>query len=137
MQVKSITLDQGGFCIKVKQCSFSVVLEIVQALDREILFLDGANRTLTVIVQSHTEPIIRWFISGQELTISNITYMISSIVAESENDRGLREYTSTLSVFLLNTTYQGEYRLVAEVPSDGLVVETAGNVLQESELLWF
>ena len=75
-----------------------------------------------------------WSVNGQELTRSNSTYMISSIVAGSENDRGLREYTSTLSVFFLNTTYQGEYRLVAEVPSDRLVVETTGNVLQESEL---
>ena len=112
----------------------SVELELVQGLPGETPFLEGDNRTLTVTVRSDTEPTMTWSVNRQELTSSNSTYMISSIVAGSENDRGLREYTSTLSVFFLNTTYQGEYRLVAEVPSDGLVVETAGNVLQESEL---
>ena len=112
----------------------SVELELVQGLPRETPFLEGDNRTLTVTVRSDTEPTMTWSVNRQELTSSNSTYMISSIVAGSENDRGLREYTSTLSVFFLNTTYQGEYRLVAEVPSDGLDVEATGSVLQESEL---
>ena len=115
----------------------SVELELVRDLPGETPFLEGDNRTLTVTVRSDTEPTMTWFVNGQELTSSNSTYMISDIVAGSENDRGLREYTSTLSVFFLNTTYQGEYRLVAEVPSDRLVVEATGSVLQESELMLF
>ena len=65
--------------------------------------------------------------------------MIGSVVPGSENinNRGLTDYSISLSVFFLNTTYQGEYKLVAEVPLDGLVVETVGNVLHESELLSF
>ena len=112
----------------------SVELELVRELPGETSFLEGDNRTLTVTVRSDTKPTMTWSVNGQNLTSSNSTYMISDIVAGSENDRGLREYTSTLSVFFLNTTYQGEYRLVAEVPSDGLDVRTTGNVLQESEL---
>ena len=113
----------------------SVELEIVQGLARETPFLEGDNRTLTVIVRSDTEPTMTWSVNGQELTSSNSTYMIGNVVAGSENTRGLTDYSISLSMFFLNTTYQGEYRLVAEVPSDGLVVTTTGSVLQESELL--
>ena len=115
----------------------SVELEIVQGLARETPFLEGNKRTLTVIVRSDTQPTMTWSVNGQELTSSNSTYMIGSVVAGNVNARGLTDYSISLSMFFLNTTYQGEYRLVAEVPSDGLVVETAGRVLQESELLSF
>ena len=107
----------------------------MQGLARETPFLEGDNRTLTVVVRSDTKPTIMWSVNGQELTSSNSTYMIGNVVAGSVNARGLTDYSITLSTFFLNTTYQGEYRLVAEVPSDGLVVTTTGSVLQESELL--
>ena len=115
--------------------TLSVELEIVQGLARETPFLEGDNRTLTVIVRSDTEPTMTWSVNGQELTSSNSTYMIGNVVAGSVNARGLTDYSISLSMFFLNTIYQGEYRLVAEVPSDGLVVATTGSVLQESELL--
>ena len=115
----------------------SVELEIVQGLDRETPFLASDNRTLTVIVRSDTVPTVTWSVNGQQLTSSNSTYTIGSPVPGIVLDGVLTEYTISLSVFLLNTTYQGEYRLVVEVPSDGLRVETTGNVLQESELLLF
>ena len=109
----------------------------MQGLDRETPFLAGDNRTLTVIVSSDTEPTVRWSVNEQELTGSNSTYLIGSPAAGTVLDGVLTEYTISLSVFFLNTTYQGEYRLVVEVPSDGLRVDTTGNVLQESELLLF
>ena len=109
----------------------------MQGLNGEIPFLAGDNRTLTVIVRSDTEPTVTWSVNGQQLASSNSTYMIGSPVAGTAIDGVLTEYTITLSVFFLNTTYQGEYRLVVEVPSDGLRMETTGNVLQESELLLF
>ena len=109
----------------------------MQGLNGEIPFLAGDNRTLTVIVRSDTEPTVTWFVNGQQLTSSNSTYTIDSPAAGTVLDGVLTEYTISLSVFFLNTTYQGEYRLVVEVPLDGLRVETTGNVLQESELLLF
>ena len=109
----------------------------MQGLGRETPFLAGDNRTLTVIVSSDTEPTVTWSVNGQELTGSNSTYMIGSPAAGTVLDGVLTEYTISLSVFFLNTTYQGEYRLVVEVPSDGLRVDTTGNMLQESELLLF
>ena len=115
----------------------SVELELVQGLDRETPFLAGDNRTLIVIVRSDTEPTVTWSVNGQQLTSSNSTYTIGSPVADTVLDGVLTEYTISLSVFFLNTTYQGEYRLVVEVPSDELHVEMTGNVLQESELLLF
>ena len=115
----------------------SVELNLVQGLDGEIPFLAGDNRTLTVIVRSDTQPTVTWSVNGQQLTSSNSTYTIGSPVAGTPIDGVLREYTISLSIFFLNTTYQGEYRLVVEVPSDGLRMETTGNVLQESELLLF
>ena len=115
----------------------SVELNLVQGLDEEIPFLAGDNRTLMVMVTSDTEPTVTWSVNGQQLTSSNSTYMIGSPVPGTVIDGVLREYTISLSIFFLNTTYQGEYRLVVEVPSDGLRMETTGNVLQESELLLF
>ena len=109
----------------------------MQGLDRETPFLASDNRTLTVIVRSDTEPTVTWSVNRQELTSSNSTYTIGSPLPGTVLDGVLTEYSISLSVFLLNTTYQGEYRLVVEVPSDGLRVETTGNVLQESELLLF
>ena len=109
----------------------------MQGLDRETPFLAGDNRTLTVIVQSDTEPTVTWSVNRQQLTSSNSTYMIGSPVARTLLDDVLTEYSISLSVFFLNATYQGEYRLVVEVPLDGLRVEMNGNVLQESELLLF
>ena len=109
----------------------------MQGLNGEIPFLAGDNRTLTVIVRSDTEPTVTWSVNGQQLTSNNSTYTIGSPVPGTVIDGVLTEYTITLSVFFLNTTYQGEYRLVVEVPLDGLRVETTGNVLQESELLLF
>ena len=107
----------------------------MQGLDRETPFLEGDNRTLAVIVRSDTEPTVTWSVNGQQLTSSNSTYTIGSPVPGTVLDGVLTEYTISLSVFFLNTTYQGEYRLVVKVLSDGLHVETTGNVLQESELL--
>ena len=107
----------------------------MRSLPRETPFLEGNNQTLTVIVQSDTEPTMTWSVNGQELTSSNRTFNLGGIVAGVENDRGLTEYSSTLTLVSLSTAYQGLYRLVAEVPRDGLVVETTGYVLQESELL--
>ena len=109
----------------------------MQGLDRETPFLASDNRTLTVIVTSDTVPTVTWSVNGQQLTSSNSTYTIGSPVPGIVLDGVLTEYTISLSIFLLNTTYQGEYRLVVEVLSDGLRVETTGNVLQESELLLF
>ena len=109
----------------------------MQGLDGEIPFLAGDNRTLMVMVTSDTVPTVTWSVNGQQLTSSNSTYTIGSPAAGTVLDGVLTEYTISLSVFFLNTTYQGEYRLVVEVPSDGLREETTGNVLQESELLLF
>ena len=109
----------------------------MRGLVRETPFLAGNNQTLTVIVRSDTEPTVTWSVNGQQLTSSNSTYTIGSPVAGPLLDGVLTEYTISLSVYFLNTTYQGEYRVVVEVPSDGLSVETTGNVLQESELLLF
>ena len=108
----------------------------MQGLNGEIPFLAGDNRTLTVIVRSDTEPTVTWFVNGQQLTSSNSTYTIGSPVPGTVLDGVLTEYSISLSIFFLNTTYQGEYRLVVET-SDRLRVETTGNVLQESELLLF
>ena len=109
-------------------------LEISQALPTETPFLKGDNRNLIASVLSDTQPTMTWFVNGQELTASNSTYQIGDIVAGSTSARGLTEYSRNLMVFSLNTTYEGEYRLVATVAFDGLSVETSGNVLQESEL---
>ena len=109
----------------------------MQGLDRELPFLAGDNRTITVIVRSDTEPTVTWSVNGQQLTSSDSTYTFGRPVAGTVLDSKLTEYTISLSIFSLNTTYQGEYRLVIEVPSDGLHVETTRNVLQESELLLF
>ena len=111
-----------------------VELEILQALPTETPFLEGNNRSLTASVLSDTQPTMTWFVNGQAVTASNSTYQIGDIVADSTGARGLTEYSRTLMVFSLNTTYEGEYRLVATVAFDGLSVETSGNVLQESEL---
>ena len=109
----------------------------MQGLDREIPFLVGNNGTLMVIVRSDTVPTVTWSVNGQQLTSSNSTYMIGSPVAGTVIDGALTQYTISLFVYFLNTTYQGEYKVVVEVPSDGLSVETTGNVLQESKLLLF
>ena len=100
-------------------------------MDGETLFLEGDNRTLTVSVLSDEQPTMTWFVNGQRLTSSNSFYKIGSIETGSRDNRGVTQYNITLSIYFLNTMLEGEYKLVAL--SNGLVVETAGNVLQESE----
>ena len=72
---------------------------------------------------------------GVELTTSdnNGTYVVGDRVKGATDDRGLTEYSTTLNVFSINTTYEGEYRVEASTYIDGLMVATKGNVLQESE----
>ena len=45
-----------SFIVLITHSSLSVELEIVQGLARDSPFLEGDNRTLTVIVRSDTEP---------------------------------------------------------------------------------
>ena len=84
---------------------------------------------------SDDPPKLTWIVRGVELTTSdnNGTYVVGDRVEGATDARGLTEYSTTLNVFSINTTYEGEYRVEASTEMDDLMVTTEGNVLQESE----
>ena len=112
-----------------------IELTISTPLSRETAFVEGDNVTLTVAVKSDDPPKMTWIVRGVELTTSdnNGTYVVGDRVEGPTDDRGLTEYSTTLNVLSINTTYEGEYRVEASTEMDGLMVTTKGNVLQESE----
>ena len=112
-----------------------VELTISTPLSRETAFVEGDNVTLTVAVKSDDPPKMTWIVRGVELTTSdnNGTYVVGDRVEGTTDDRGLTEYSTTLNVLSINTTYEGEYHVEASTETDGLMVTTKGNVLQESE----
>ena len=86
-------------------------------------------------MKSDDPPKLTWIVRGVELTTSdnNGTYVVGDRVKGAPDSRGLTEYSTTLNVLSINTTYEGEYRVEASTDIDGLMVATKGNVLQESE----
>ena len=114
---------------------YCVELTISTPLSRETSFVKGDNVTLTVAVKSDDPPKLTWRVRGVELTTSdnNGTYVVGDRMEGATDSRGLTEYSTTLNVLSINTTYEGEYRVEASTDIDGLMVMTKGNVLQESE----
>ena len=86
-------------------------------------------------MKSDDPPNLTWIVRGVELTTSgnNGTYVVGDRVKGATDDQGLTEYSTTLNVLSINTTYEGEYRVEASTDIDGMMVATKGNVLQESE----
>ena len=111
----------------------SIELTFLKPLTRETPFVQGDNITLTVAVKSDLVPTLKWFVRGEEVTGSNGTYAVGERMLGGTDERGLTEYNITLTVYSINTTYEGEYRVEARTSTDNLMAVSKGNVLQESE----
>ena len=110
-----------------------IELIFFKPLARETAFVQGSNITLTVAVKSDLVPTLRWFVRGEEVTGSNETYVVGERMQGGMDERGLTEYNTTLTVYSIKTTYEGEYRVEARTTTDNLMAVSKGNVLQESE----
>jgi hypothetical protein len=115
--------------VKKPELSFS------RPLARETSFVQGDNVSLTVAVKSDLAPTLKWFVRGEEVTGSNGTYLVGERMQGGTDERRLTEYNITLTVYSINTTYEGEYRVEARTSADNLMAVSKGNVLQESESL--
>ena len=113
----------------------SIELTFRKPLTRETPFVQGDNVSLAVAVKSDLAPTLKWFVRGEEVTGSNGTYLVGERMQGGTDERGLTEYNTTLTVYSINTTYEGEYRVEARTTTDNLMAVSKGNVLQESESL--
>ena len=86
-------------------------------------------------MKSDLAPTLKWFVRGEEVTGSNGTYLVGERMQGGTDERRLTEYNITLTVYSINTTYEGEYRVEARTSADNLMAVSKGNVLQESESL--
>jgi hypothetical protein len=106
-------------------------LSFSRPLARETSFVQGDNVSLTVAVKSDLAPTLKWFVRGEEVTGSNGTYLVGERMQGGTDERRLTEYNITLTVYSINTTYEGEYRVEARTSADNLMAVSKGNVLQE------